>query len=1117
MACTRTENWSFVTRIDGLMRLAQVVLIGSLGKREPIPMQFNHWAGRVEREQERRVRNRRERARQNRRRCDARRKRLRFELLEDRVLLASVYPAKLLFTGEPTAQTTGNAYVYTRAYPDDGLGLVSFACFGGIAANQEVGNLATVQCNGSGITVTTEPRPGSEFGEPIRLRFETVAVAGAVDHPGAPGGMANYSHTSSAPNSGGTLLQGSRSGASWLLPEQSAEMTVETTIGASFSIGFGVNGSVQTAPHTYQSVGLGFSMFYYVSIETFATLPVVSITDVQKPEGDDGPTQFVFSVSLSKSPAPELPVEVDYYVTNYNFGLPNGAAPDGLSGPPVDGRSVPDFHQTNGKLTFSAGGSLTQSITAEVIGDIAPEANEVFDVSLVAKNATLARRKAVGTILNDDDRTITVNSTEDPGDEIPDLSECTLHEAIFAANAFSGLDTIVFNIPGGGPFTIQPKKTFWVLNDPVVIDGTTQPGYSGTPVVEIDGSAAGPSGSDGLQIVGGGNTVRGLVLNRWRHSAISLSDGDDNLIERNYIGTDVTGRNGLGDASPDALGSGISTYRSSGNVIRGNLISGLDATAIALMGDRNTMQGNLVGTTADGLHAIGNGLIGVMIFGDDNTIGGTTTAEKNTISAAGIAGLYLRGNRNVVQGNFIGTGKDGTTELGNGGRDGPGAGLGIGVWGDSTANVIGSDGDGDADDAEGNVIAYTSGPGIGVGGPDGLTGQYPKDTLMRRNKIFANEGLGIDLALDVGAPGPNDNDELDRDDGPNHLQNTPILFLEDVTEDPPILRGELHSAPRESFIVDIYVTPVEHAQGDYQSAQGETWLGFVRVSTDDSGIATFEFPLPVPPVGEGENPPNPPYDPKKQDFTATGTDDHGNTSEIPLEIECDEDLSRYRKLGTACVFRRVHSGANGGSNEPNQQHDTVKIRVPKVAADIKAIVFKPDGTEDPDREVKRIDDGKYTRFEFQVFQKDNDPVGIWKVRVAGKEREIYLIFEQPSTSASLDKDGLLAYLYDDAETGKRDDLSYNVVHNSKVVFVDGVFLPFVGDYYCKRRNPGLSVCYGWPTRFYESNYNVNPFTRDVFTRVIEAVSDTTDANSAAKRLMETVSNLVVYPGDANGK
>jgi len=246
-------------------------------------MQFNHWAGRVEREQERRVRNRRERARQNRRRCDARRKRLRFELLEDRVLLASVYPAKLLFTGEPTAQTTGNAYVYTRAYPDDGLGLVSFACFGGIAANQEVGNLATVQCNGSGITVTTEPRPGSEFGEPIRLRFETVAVAGAVDHPGAPGGMANYSHTSSAPNSGGTLLQGSRSGASWLLPEQSAEMTVETTIGASFSIGFGVNGSVQTAPHTYQSVGLGFSMFYYVSIETFATLPVVSITDVQNP------------------------------------------------------------------------------------------------------------------------------------------------------------------------------------------------------------------------------------------------------------------------------------------------------------------------------------------------------------------------------------------------------------------------------------------------------------------------------------------------------------------------------------------------------------------------------------------------------------------------------------------------------------------------------------------------------------------------------------------------------------------------------------------------------------------------------------------------------------------
>src|SRR3712207_1774109 len=69
-----------------------------------------------------------------------------------------------------------------------------------------------------------------------------------------------------------------------------------------------------------------------------------------------------------------------------------------------------------------------------------------------------------------------VNSTADPGDGVCNSTECTLREAITAANAGAGLDTISFNIPGSGVQTIAPATALPIITDPVVIDGYTQPG-----------------------------------------------------------------------------------------------------------------------------------------------------------------------------------------------------------------------------------------------------------------------------------------------------------------------------------------------------------------------------------------------------------------------------------------------------------------------------------------------------------------------------------------------------------------------------------------------------------------------------------------------------------------
>ena len=74
--------------------------------------------------------------------------------------------------------------------------------------------------------------------------------------------------------------------------------------------------------------------------------------------------------------------------------------------------------------------------------------------------------------------TYTVNSTADTDDGVCNAANCTLREAINAANANAGTDTIRFVI-GSGQKSIVPLSALPTIVDPVVIDGTTQPGFCG--------------------------------------------------------------------------------------------------------------------------------------------------------------------------------------------------------------------------------------------------------------------------------------------------------------------------------------------------------------------------------------------------------------------------------------------------------------------------------------------------------------------------------------------------------------------------------------------------------------------------------------------------------------
>src|ERR1700722_19370078 len=100
--------------------------------------------------------------------------------------------------------------------------------------------------------------------------------------------------------------------------------------------------------------------------------------------------------------------------------------------------------------------------------------------------------------------TYTVNSAADIAS--PPTGTVTLRSAITAVNADTGPDVIDFNIPGGAA-TIAITSALPAITTPVTIDGTSQPGYAGSPLITLDGTAS-PFIAAGLEISGGNSTVQ---------------------------------------------------------------------------------------------------------------------------------------------------------------------------------------------------------------------------------------------------------------------------------------------------------------------------------------------------------------------------------------------------------------------------------------------------------------------------------------------------------------------------------------------------------------------------------------------------------------------------------
>jgi parallel beta-helix repeat protein len=261
---------------------------------------------------------------------------------------------------------------------------------------------------------------------------------------------------------------------------------------------------------------------------------------------------------------------------------------------------------------------------------------------------------------------------------------------------------------------------------------------------------------------------------------------------------------------------------------------------VAIQGlDIHSFEGHGIFVDGGGGHVIrsnqlgSNGLDGIAVRRS-----GGNTIEDNEIFHSRGNGIYLEySSGNTLRGNYIGSTRFGGSQraTGNGAH-------GIHLHHSAGTQV------------EENVIHYNALHGIVI------------DGTAAGNSIVANSvGSNGLLGIDLGGDGPDANDPLDADDGPNRRQNSPVLQLEDADCTNASVTVTLESVPSTTFAVEFFTSAADDV-----FPQGTRLVGRTGLTTDASGHASATVVVPT--AGGGTR------------LTATATSPAGDTSEFAKTV-----------------------------------------------------------------------------------------------------------------------------------------------------------------------------------------------------------------------------------------
>ncbi|MCA9000146.1 MAG: hypothetical protein KDA80_24325, partial [Planctomycetaceae bacterium] len=327
-----------------------------------------------------------------------------------------------------------------------------------------------------------------------------------------------------------------------------------------------------------------------------------------------------------------------------------------------------------------APGETVQSVVIPIVGDTVSEPSEFFDVVL-SSPVNSTLSDSVGRVHILDDEPKTF-VVRNTNDSGTD----SLRQVLTIANNFPGRDIIRFEIPGSGVRTINLLSPLPAITESVVIDGWSQTGFVDQPLIELKGTNAGAAPA--FHVLADDSVIRGFVINDFQSDGILLEGASRTRVQGNYIGTNASGTATITNKYNGVLIN---------NVARDNII-GVDGDGIA-----DDREGNLIA---------GNNDEGITIWG---------------------AGTQ----RNRIAGNILGADRTGQNALGGNHR-------GVFIGGGASENIIGTNGDGNNDQAEANLISGNVWDGVGI------TGSGTDNNIVAGNLIGPNADGKLPLANNYG-------------------------------------------------------------------------------------------------------------------------------------------------------------------------------------------------------------------------------------------------------------------------------------------------------------------------------------------------------------------------------
>jgi hypothetical protein len=306
--------------------------------------------------------------------------------------------------------------------------------------------------------------------------------------------------------------------------------------------------------------------------------------------------------------------------------------------------------------------------------------------------------------------------------------------------------------------TIALQSALPTITGTLLLDATTQPGYVDQPLIELNGTNAGPN-ANGLFITGSSVIVKGFAINRFGTGGAAGALGGAGIVLQapatnasiwgNFIGTDPSGTVALPnrgdgiwmDSGGHFIGNATPDTR---NVISGNGRYGIVVVPGSTPPNGNTIFGNYVGTNRTGDAPLANFADGIAI-----TAGSSTLLGLNVVSGNGGYGISMSGTATASQlsTNQIGTNAAGTAAIPNAAG---------GTFFSGPTNTV----------LSGNIIAFNYGNGVTINSGTGIG--------LLSNSIFSNGGLGIDLA--PSSDSIFGSSVIDFEDQPDNIspQNTPF-------------------------------------------------------------------------------------------------------------------------------------------------------------------------------------------------------------------------------------------------------------------------------------------------------------------------------------------------------